>query len=138
MSSPHAPVMLAEVLAALQPAPGQRIVDGTFGAGGYTRALLAAGAEVVGFDRDPTVIEFAQPLIDAGGFTLVGDRFSPCTTIWAMRPSTGWCSTWASRQCSSTRPSAVFRSCATVRWTCGWAGKARPPPIWSIRWIPER
>lgn len=76
MSSPHAPVMLAEVLAALQPAPGQRIVDGTFGAGGYTRALLAAGAEVVGFDRDPTVIEFAQPLIDAGGFTLVGDRFS--------------------------------------------------------------
>ena len=63
MSSPHAPVMLPEVLAAMQPKAGERIVDGTFGAGGYTRALLATGAEVVGLDRDPSVIEFARPLI---------------------------------------------------------------------------
>ena len=76
MSFPHAPVMLAEVLAAMKPQAGERIVDGTFGAGGYTRALLGAGAAVVGFDRDPSVIPFAQPLIDAGGFELITDRFS--------------------------------------------------------------
>ena len=80
MSFPHAPVMLPEVLASLGPKSGERIVDGTFGAGGYTRALLAAGAEVVGFDRDPSVIAFAQPLIDAGGFELVNDRFSNMRT----------------------------------------------------------
>lgn len=54
--APHVPVMLAEVLAALEPATGQTIVDGTFGAGGYTRALLEHGVSVVAFDRDPDAI----------------------------------------------------------------------------------
>ena len=58
--SPHVPVLLDEVIAALKPAPGELIVDGTFGAGGYTRALLGAGATVHAFDRDPTAIEAAQ------------------------------------------------------------------------------
>ena len=58
--SPHIPVLLDEVIAALKPAPGELIVDGTFGAGGYTRALLGAGATVHAFDRDPTAIEAAQ------------------------------------------------------------------------------
>ena len=40
---PHTPVMLTEVLQALQPQKGQTIIDGTFGAGGYSRAILAAG-----------------------------------------------------------------------------------------------
>ena len=53
--SPHAPVMLDEVIEALQPLAGALIVDGTFGAGGYTGAFLAAGATVVALDRDPTV-----------------------------------------------------------------------------------
>jgi 16S rRNA (cytosine1402-N4)-methyltransferase len=53
-------VLLAEVVEALQPAPGKRLVDATFGAGGYSRALLAAGAEVVAFDRDPTARRFAD------------------------------------------------------------------------------
>ncbi|HEY5819499.1 MAG TPA: 16S rRNA (cytosine(1402)-N(4))-methyltransferase RsmH [Mesorhizobium sp.] len=52
--TPHIPVMLAEVMAALAPLPGNLIVDGTFGAGGYSRALLRAGARVVAFDRDPS------------------------------------------------------------------------------------
>ena len=39
---PHTPVLLDEVLAALAPAPGELIVDGTFGAGGYSRAFLDA------------------------------------------------------------------------------------------------
>ncbi len=57
MTAPHVPVLLDEVLAALSPRAGDVIVDATFGAGGYTRALLDAGATVHGFDRDPTAIE---------------------------------------------------------------------------------
>ncbi|MBW8784057.1 MAG: 16S rRNA (cytosine(1402)-N(4))-methyltransferase RsmH [Novosphingobium sp.] len=53
---PHVPVLLDEVIAALRPEPGSVIVDATFGAGGYSRALLAAGATVHAFDRDPDAI----------------------------------------------------------------------------------
>ncbi|GGC25467.1 ribosomal RNA small subunit methyltransferase H [Novosphingobium marinum] len=56
MSAPHVPVLLDEVVAALAPEPGAVIVDATFGAGGYTRALLDAGATVHAFDRDPDAI----------------------------------------------------------------------------------
>lgn len=55
-AAPHIPVLLDEVIAALAPAPGAVIVDATFGAGGYTRALLNAGATVHAFDRDPDAI----------------------------------------------------------------------------------
>ncbi len=51
--APHIPVLLDEVIGALAPQPGDVIVDATFGAGGYTRALLDAGAIVHAFDRDP-------------------------------------------------------------------------------------
>lgn len=54
--APHIPVLLDEVIAALAPQPGDVIVDATFGAGGYTRALLDAGATVHAFDRDPDAI----------------------------------------------------------------------------------
>ncbi len=63
---PHVPVLLAEVLEALAPLSGARILDGTFGAGGYSRALLEAGAEVLAIDRDPSVRPFAEAL--AGQF----------------------------------------------------------------------
>lgn len=53
---PHIPVLLEEVIAALDPQPGDVIVDATFGAGGYTRRLLDAGATVHAFDRDPDAI----------------------------------------------------------------------------------
>jgi 16S rRNA (cytosine1402-N4)-methyltransferase len=59
---PHVPVLLDEVLAALAPLEGARIVDGTFGAGGYSRALLEAGASVIALDRDPNVGQFAAAL----------------------------------------------------------------------------
>ncbi len=59
----HVPVMLAEVLAALAPQDGQLIVDGTFGAGGYSAAILdAAQCQVLAFDRDPTAIDAAAPI----------------------------------------------------------------------------
>ncbi len=60
MTSPHAPVLLAEVIEALDPKAGDVIIDATFGAGGYTRAILERGAEVVALDRDPTVQPFAE------------------------------------------------------------------------------
>lgn len=60
MTSPHAPVLLAEVIEALDPKSGDVIIDATFGAGGYTRAILERGAEVVALDRDPTVQPFAE------------------------------------------------------------------------------
>ncbi|MEZ5893692.1 MAG: 16S rRNA (cytosine(1402)-N(4))-methyltransferase RsmH [Parvularculaceae bacterium] len=60
-ASPHKPVMLNEVIAALAPKAGGVYVDATFGAGGYTRAILAAAdCTVYGFDRDPTAIERAK------------------------------------------------------------------------------
>ena len=85
----HAPVMLPEVLAALAPQSGDRIVDGTFGAGGYSRALLKAGAQVLAFDRDPTARRFADALAaDAGDrFRLLGRRFSELEAGLAER---GW------------------------------------------------
>lgn len=78
MSAPHRPVLLDEVIEALAPEPGGLIVDGTFGAGGYSRALLERGAEVVAFDRDPTVERFAEPLRTTfpGRFRLIGRRYS--------------------------------------------------------------
>ena len=59
-SAPHIPVLINEVVAALNPAPGAIIVDATFGAGGYTRRLVDGGATVHGFDRDPDAIAAAQ------------------------------------------------------------------------------
>ena len=60
MTSPHAPVLLAEVIEALAPKAGDVVIDATFGAGGYTRAILERGADVVALDRDPTVQPFAE------------------------------------------------------------------------------
>jgi 16S rRNA (cytosine1402-N4)-methyltransferase len=77
-AGPHLPVLLAEVLAAFSPLEGKRIVDGTFGAGGYSRALLEAGAQVVAIDRDPSVRPFADALQAEFGarFTFVPGTFS--------------------------------------------------------------
>lgn len=75
--APHVPVLLEEVLAALAPAPGDVMVDATFGAGGYTRALLGAGAKVFAFDRDPDAIAAGRALEEAeAGLTLVPAAFS--------------------------------------------------------------
>jgi 16S rRNA (cytosine1402-N4)-methyltransferase len=75
---PHLPVLLEEVLSALSPVAGCRIVDGTFGAGGYSRALLEAGATVIGIDRDPSVAPHVEALKAAfpDRFTFVPGTFS--------------------------------------------------------------
>jgi 16S rRNA (cytosine1402-N4)-methyltransferase len=72
----HRSVLLDAVVSALEPAPGKLIIDGTFGAGGYSRAFLDAGAEVIAFDQDPTVARFAAPLAATGRFRLVEAPFS--------------------------------------------------------------
>jgi len=77
--APHIPVLLDEVMAALAVQPGETHVDGTFGAGGYTRAILAAGAgRVFAFDRDPDAIAAGRVLeAESGGrLVLVSERFS--------------------------------------------------------------
>jgi len=62
----HAPVLLAEVLADLAPADGETFVDGTFGRGGYARALLAAArCRVEAIDRDPEAIAAGRALAEA-------------------------------------------------------------------------
>jgi 16S rRNA (cytosine1402-N4)-methyltransferase len=59
----HIPVMLSEVIEALDPRDGKHFIDGTFGAGGYTRGLLeAARCSVLAIDRDPNAAKFAQAL----------------------------------------------------------------------------
>lgn len=61
MAAPHTSVLLDEVVAALAISPGDRHVDGTYGAGGYSAAMIAGGAQVCGFDRDPDAIAAARP-----------------------------------------------------------------------------
>src|SRR5262250_1200514 len=59
----HIPVLLREVVDALQPTDGDRYLDGTFGAGGYTQALLdKADCQVIALDRDPDAIAAGQAL----------------------------------------------------------------------------
>ncbi|BDP41868.1 ribosomal RNA small subunit methyltransferase H [Deinococcus aetherius] len=56
----HTPVLAAEVVEALAPAPGRLIVDGTLGGAGHTRLLLEAGARVIGIDQDPYALDRAR------------------------------------------------------------------------------
>lgn len=66
----HVPVLLNDVLGALSNVDGRKIVDCTFGAGGYSRAFLERGASVIAFDRDTSVIADADKLKQE-----FGDRF---------------------------------------------------------------
>ena len=76
--SRHIPVMLEEVVGALQPEAGKLYVDGTFGAGGYTRRILKSGADVLAIDRDPNAIAAGQAMVEEfqGRLRLVQARFS--------------------------------------------------------------
>jgi 16S rRNA (cytosine1402-N4)-methyltransferase len=74
----HIPVLLDAVLEATSPHQGMLAVDGTFGAGGYTRALLARGANVIAIDRDPQAISGGRELEKhfRGRLRLVEGKFS--------------------------------------------------------------
>ena len=82
----HIPVLAPQVVNFLNPRDGGLIVDGTFGAGGYSRAILAAAdCRVIGIDRDQTAIARGADLVESAGgrLTLVEDRFSALATIVA-------------------------------------------------------
>ena len=82
----HVPVLRDEVVAALAIAPGDVYVDGTFGAGGYTAAVLAAGAgSAYGIDRDPHAVAAAAPMVaaHAGRLTLSTGPFSAMDRLLA-------------------------------------------------------
>lgn len=84
----HQPVMLSEVMAALAPRDDGIYVDGTFGAGGYSRALLeAANCVVWGIDRDPDIVARGQALARAfpGRLTLVPGRFGRMDVLLGAR-----------------------------------------------------
>jgi 16S rRNA (cytosine1402-N4)-methyltransferase len=79
MSGAHVPVMLEEVMAVLNPRDDAIYVDGTFGGGGYSAALLSrAKCRVYGIDRDPEAIARGRLLADRfdGRLTLIHGRFS--------------------------------------------------------------
>lgn len=79
VSSKHIPVMLNEVLKALNPRDGEIYVDATFGNGGYTEAILkSANCRVIAIDRDPFVLKRAEELKSVYGerFTFVSGTFS--------------------------------------------------------------
>ncbi len=63
----HIPVLLEEVVSALCVKEGGVYLDGTFGAGGYARALLARGAQVIALDRDPQAVAGGEGLAQASG-----------------------------------------------------------------------
>ena len=74
----HVPVMLERCLDALAPQPDTWLVDGTFGAGGHARALLARGARVLGIDQDPHALAHAEALrndLRTAGVSEPGERF---------------------------------------------------------------
>ena len=79
----HAPVMRDEVVAALDVAADAIIVDGTFGAGGYSRAIMAEGGRVIAIDRDPDAIAKGQALVaeSDGKLTLLSGRFSDMAAL---------------------------------------------------------
>ena len=85
-TAPHVPVLVNEVIAALGINDGETVVDGTFGAGGYARAMLAAGAgRVMGFDRDPDAIEAGRSLVPDPRLMLIEERFSQMDRALAER-----------------------------------------------------
>jgi 16S rRNA (cytosine1402-N4)-methyltransferase len=84
----HIPVLGSEAVEMLAPREGGVYVDATFGAGGYSRAILdIPGTRVIGIDRDPTAIAGGFDLVERSGgrLTLVEDRFSNLAEICAAQ-----------------------------------------------------
>lgn len=94
VSSPHLPVLLEEVLAALMPDGRipERVIDGTVGAGGHSRALLEAGVgHLLGFDLDPQALALSRanlaPFIDAGRAEVIHGSYA---TMQQAAETRGW------------------------------------------------
>lgn len=89
----HFPVMLPEVLQALQPRDGETYVDGTFGAGGYTRAFLdSAACKVIAIDRDRDAQTRAKAFTEEYGarFEFIRGCFGDIKNLLAGRTVDGF------------------------------------------------
>ncbi|TFV78939.1 16S rRNA (cytosine(1402)-N(4))-methyltransferase RsmH [Bradyrhizobium frederickii] len=87
-SAPHIPVLGREAIAHLAPRDGGIYVDATFGAGGYSRAILEVpGTRLIAIDRDRTAITGGAELVErsAGRLALVEDRFSNLADVCAAQ-----------------------------------------------------
>lgn len=86
--SPHIPVLVREVVAGLEPRDGGLYVDGTFGAGGYAKAILdSAQCSVFGVDRDPDAVARGGILAEQypGRLTVVRGRYGDMSTLLQER-----------------------------------------------------
>ena len=80
----HIPVMLDHVIEHLAPQPGDVLIDGTFGGGGYTRAILeAADCQVIGIDRDPDALKRSEEVKSEYGkrLTMLNGRFGDMDSL---------------------------------------------------------
>lgn len=89
--SPHISVLLSEVIDNLTPESGDLIIDGTFGAGGYSRAILAAcpDCKVIGIDRDPNAVKTGEELQNRVGiqrFEMRAGRFGQLAALMETFP----------------------------------------------------
>jgi len=84
-AEPHLPVLLDESVDALDIAPGETHVDGTFGAGGHSQAMAARGARVVAIDQDPDAIAEGQAVVAAshGAIRLLQGNFAVMDALLA-------------------------------------------------------
>lgn len=92
-TQPHVPVMPDECLEWLQAAPGRLVIDGTFGAGGHSRLLLEAGADVLAVDQDPAAIHAADQLEREFGterFRFRTGNFRDVDTLLASAQQGNW------------------------------------------------
>ncbi len=84
----HIPVLLAETLHWLRPAPGRRYLDGTYGRGGHAAALLEAGAEVLALDLDPRAVDACRE--EAAGQPLLRCRQGSFREMAGAVAAAGW------------------------------------------------
>jgi 16S rRNA (cytosine1402-N4)-methyltransferase len=80
---PHIPVLGREAAGFLNPSQNKRYIDATFGAGGYSKLLLAANSRVLGLDRDRTAILLGAGLVEqsAGRLELIEANFSELADV---------------------------------------------------------
>ena len=130
----HVPVMLKEVLEALSPREGGRYLDGTFGGGGYARAILnSADCTLHGIDRDPTGIARGEAMAEQAN----GRLFMHQGTFGDMEALVGQDGPFdgivldlgvSSFQIDQAERGFLFAM--MVRWICAWGAKAPLLPIW--------
>src|SRR5579864_7493905 len=133
-SARHISVLVRSALDYLAPRDGGVYIDGTFGAGGHTAAILAAAnARVIGIDRDPAAIADGWGLVAAanGQLVLVEGEFAALDRIaadHAVEKADGVLLDLGVSSMQLDEPARGFSSAMTARSTCAWVAAERPPP----------